>query len=196
MIEFIKGKVCEKTPATVVLEAVGIGYEMVIPLSTYDALPPENNDAKLYIHEIIREDAHILYGFATKAERDLFRLLQNVSGIGPKTAIGAISGMTIRELRTALAERDIKRLSKISGIGKKTAERIVVELSDKINPLEAFVSEEKESPLASIFRDAALALMQLGQTQDAAVKIVREISKSANPPKTTEEVIKLALSPR
>jgi Holliday junction DNA helicase, RuvA subunit len=196
MIEFIKGKICEKSPATAVIEACGIGYEMLIPLSTYDALPPEGGDMKLYVHEVIREDAHTLYGFATKAERDFFRLLQNVSGIGPKTAIGAISGMTIRDLRTALAERDIKRLSKISGIGKKTAERIIVELSDKVNPLEAFAAEEKESPLAGICRDAVLALTQLGQPQEAAIKTVRELSKSANPPKTAEEFIKLALTPR
>ena len=194
MITFIKGIVCEKSPATVVLEAAGIGYELIIPLSTYDALPPEGGEMKLLAHEVIREDAHILYGFATSAERDVFRLLQNVSGIGPKTAVGALSGMTVRELRTALAERDTKRLSKISGIGKKTAERIVVELSDKISPLEAFAPNEKESPLAAIYRDAILALTQLGQPQDAVVKTVREISQSPTPPKTAEEVIKLALT--
>ncbi|MCL1910440.1 MAG: Holliday junction branch migration protein RuvA [Kiritimatiellaeota bacterium] len=194
MISFIKGIVCEKTPATVVIETAGIGYEFIIPLSTYDALPPAGGEVKLLAHEVIREDAHLLYGFATEAERDIFRLLQNVSGIGPKTAVGALGGMTVRELRTALAERDTKRLSKISGIGKKTAERIVVELSDKINPLEAFTPEEKDSPLATIFRDAILALTQLGQPQDAVIKTVREISKSPNPPKTTEEVVKLALT--
>jgi len=194
MIEFIRGTVCEKSPATVILETNGIGYEMIIPLSTFDALPREGGEVKLLAHEVIREDAHLLYGFATKAERDLFRLLQNVSGIGPKTAIGALSGMSVHELRSALAERDVKRLSKISGIGKKTAERIVVELSDKINPIEAFAAENKESPLGAIYRDAVLALTQLGQSQDAVVKTVREIAKSPNPPKTTEEVIKLALT--
>jgi len=196
MICFIKGVVREKSPATVVLEAAGIGYEMTIPLSTYDVLPPEGRETMLFAHEIIREDAHLLYGFATKAERDLFRLLQNVSGIGPKTAIGAISGMSVRELRAALAERDVRRLSKISGIGKKTAERIVVELSDKVSPLETFSAGEKESPLAAVYRDAVLALTQLGQPQDAVVKTVREIANSANPPKTTEEVVKLALMSR
>ena len=194
MIDFIKGIVHEKSPASVILECAGIGYEFIIPLSTYDALPPDGGETKLLAHEVIREDAHTLYGFASKAERELFRLLQNVSGIGPKTAIGAISGMSIRELRTALAERDVKRLSKISGIGKKTAERIVVELSDKINPLEAFAPADKESPLTAIYRDAVLALTQLGQPQDAVIKTVREISKSPTPPQTTEEVIKLALS--
>ena len=194
MISFIKGIVCEKTPATVVLDVGGVGYEFVIPLSTYDAIPPEGGTMKLLAHEIIREDAHILYGFATAAERDIFRLLQNVSGIGPKTAVGALSGMTVRELRSALAERDTKRLAKISGIGKKTAERIVVELSDKVSPLETFASTEKESQLSTIYRDAILALTQLGQPQDAVVKTVREISKLPTPPKTAEEVIKLALT--
>ena len=194
MISFIKGTVCEKTPATVVLDVGGVGYEFVIPLSTYDAIPPEGGTMKLLAHEIIREDAHILYGFATAAERDIFRLLQNVSGIGPKTAVGALSGMTVRELRSALAERDTKRLARISGIGKKTAERIVVELSDKVSPLETFATTEKESQLSTIYRDAILALTQLGQAQDAVVKTVREISKSPTPPKTAEEVIKLALT--
>lgn len=195
MIDFLRGTLDQKTPTTVVLEVGGIGYEVCIPLSTFDALPPEGSSCKLVIHDHIREDTHVLYGFATKAERDLFRMLQNVSGIGPKTALGAISGMSLRELRMCIAQRDSKRLAKLPGIGKKTSERIVIELSDKIDPLEAF-SSETESPLSGMFRDAVLALTALGHTQESAVKTVRTISQSSNPPDTTEEIIKLALTPK
>lgn len=196
MIDFICGTLHDKTPTSVIVEAGGIGYEVLIPLSTFDILPPEDHTYKLYIHDHIREDAHLLFGFATKPERDFFRMLQNVSGIGPKTALGAISGMSIRELRTCVAERDVRRLAKLPGIGKKTAERIAIELSDKINPLEAFTANETESPLQGMFRDAVLALTALGHSQDVAVKTVRAISQSPTPPQTTEEIIKLALSLR
>jgi len=195
MIDFLHGTLDQKSPTTVVLAVGGVGYEVWIPLSTFDALPSIGNTCKLVIHDHIREDAHVLYGFATKAERDLFRMLQNVSGIGPKTALGAISGMSLRELRVCIAQRDSKRLTKLPGIGKKTAERIVIELHDKIDPLEAFASDT-ESPLDGMFRDAVLALTTLGHTQEAAVKTVRTISQSSNPPNTTEDIIKLALTPQ
>ncbi|MGI5868989.1 MAG: Holliday junction branch migration protein RuvA [Kiritimatiellia bacterium] len=195
MIAFLSGTLFEKTPADVVIDVNGVGYEVLIPLSTYDALPPEGRPCRLLIHDHIREDTHLLFGFATTGERDIFRLLQNVSGIGPKTALGALGGMSVRELRTCIAERDAKRLAKLPGIGKKTAERIAVELHDKIDPLEAFAAPA-ESPLSEKFRDAVLALTALGHTQDAAVKTVRAIAQSPNPPQTTEEIVKLALTPR
>ena len=196
MIAFLSGTLFDKSPAQVVLDVNGVGYELLIPLGTYDALPPEGRPCRLLVHDHVREDAHVLFGFATAAERDLFRLLQNVSGIGPKTALGAISGMSARELRTSIAERDVKRLSKLPGIGKKTAERIAVELHDKIDPLEAFAADAPETPLSANCRDAVLALTALGHAQESAVKAVRAISQSPNPPQTTEEIIKLALSPR
>ncbi len=196
MIDFLTGKLVDKTPASVVVDIGGIGYAVIIPLSTFDVLPPEGHTFKLHIHDYVREDAHLLFGFATKPERDFFRMLQNVSGIGPKTALGAISGMSIRELRTCIAERDSKRLSTLQGIGKKTAERIVIELSDKINPLEAFTADAQESPLSGMCRDAILALTTLGHSQDTALKTVRALSQSPNPPKTTEEFIKRALLPQ
>lgn len=196
MIAFLSGTLFDKSPAQVVLDVNGVGYELLIPLGTYDALPPEGRPCRLLVHDHVREDAHLLFGFATAGERDLFRLLQNVSGIGPKTALGALSGMSVRELRTCIAERDVKRLAKLPGIGKKTAERIAVELNDKINPLEAFAADPAESPLSANCRDAVLALTALGHTQEAAVKAVRAISQSPAPPETTEEIIKLALSPR
>lgn len=196
MIAFLSGTLFEKSPAEIILEVHGIGYELLIPLSTYDRLPPEGHPCKLLVHDHIREDAHLLFGFASPSERELFRLLLNVSGIGPKTALSALSGMNPRELRTCIAERNIKRLAKLPGIGKKTAERITVELNDKINPLESFAADPDESPLSANCRDAVLALTALGHTQDAAIKAVRAISQSPNPPQSTEDIIKLALSPK
>ena len=195
MIDFLYGTLCEKNLASVVIDVNGIGYELMIPLSTFDVLPPEGQKCKLLTHDYIREDTHVLFGFASKGERDFFRLLQNVSGIGPKTALGAISGMSIRELQICLVEKDAKRLAKLPGIGKKTAERLVLELHDKINPLEALSSPD-ESPLSDKYRDAALALTALGNAPEAALKTVRMISQLPNPPETTEDIIKQALSSR
>ena len=195
MIDFLEGIIHEKTTTNVVINVSGVGYEVIIPLSTSDVLPPEGERCHLLIHDYIREDAHVLYGFAAKRERDFFRLIQGVSGIGPKTALGAISAMSVRELRRCIADRDSKLLSKLPGIGKKTADRIVLELHDKINPLEAMAAEDSP-PLGDKYRDAVLALTALGNTQEAAAKMVLTISQSPNPPATTEEIIKQALASR
>ena len=133
MITFLSGKLIEAIPTHVVVDVNGVGYEALIPLSSFDKLPPPGQPVKLLTQLIVREDAHILYGFMTSAERDLFRLLiHSVSGIGPKTALNILSGMNVAAFRGAVASSDVKSLSQISGVGKKTAERIVVELRDKI----------------------------------------------------------------
>src|SRR5215471_20884247 len=133
MISFLHGKLIEALPTQVVLEVNGVGYEVLIPLSSYDKLPQPGQELKLLTHLAVREDAHTLYGFATSAERDLFRLLINtVSGIGPKIALNILSGVSVTAFRGAVAGGDVKALSQISGVGRKTAERIVVELKDKI----------------------------------------------------------------
>ena len=196
MITFLNGILYDKNPASVVIEVNGIGYEVLISLSTFDNLPVEGKTCKLFIHEHIRDDAHILFGFYTEVERQIFRLLQNVSGIGPKIALGAISGMSIRELQACIVERDAKRLAKLPGIGKKTAERMIVELADKINPLEVLSADYVEAPLSSNFRDAIMALAALGHTHETATRAIRQIAQSPNPPETTEEIIKLALTPK
>src|SRR5512140_3308878 len=133
MISFLKGKLVEALPTQVVLDVNGVGYEALIPLSSYDKLPQPGQEVKLLTHLAVREDAHTLYGFMTAAERELFRLLINtVSGIGPKIALNILSGIAVTAFRGAVANGDVKALSQISGVGKKTAERIVVELKDKI----------------------------------------------------------------
>src|SRR5215468_9819170 len=133
MISFLHGTLIEALPTQVVVDVQGVGYEALIPLSSYDKLPQPGQEIKLLTHLAVREDAPTLYGFMTGAERDLFRMLINtVSGIGPKIALNVLSGMTVTAFRGAVAKQDVKALSQISGVGKKTAERIVVELKDKI----------------------------------------------------------------
>jgi holliday junction DNA helicase RuvA len=135
MITFLRGKVVEAKPTQVILDVGGVGYEALIPISSYDKLPEPGGETLLLTHLAIREDAHVLYGFMSTGERDLFRLLiSSVSGIGPKIALNALNGMTVTSFRGAVSNGDIKTISRISGIGKKTAERIVVELRDKIGP--------------------------------------------------------------
>jgi Holliday junction DNA helicase RuvA len=133
MITFLHGKLLEALPTHVVIDVHGVGYEALIPLSSFDKLPQPGGDVKLLTQLIVREDAHVLYGFMSEAERELFRMLINsVSGIGPKTALNILSGMNPVAFRGAVSGGDVKALSQISGVGKKTAERIVVELKDKI----------------------------------------------------------------
>src|SRR5947209_12787159 len=133
MIAYLHGKLVDALPTQVTVEVNGVGYEALIPLSSYDKLPKPGLEVMLLTHLVIREDAHVLYGFVTAEERELFRLLINtVSGIGPKIALNVLSGMNATAFRGAVANGDVKALSQISGVGKKTAERIVVELKDKV----------------------------------------------------------------
>src|SRR5258708_29954763 len=133
MITFLTGILIDSLPTQVTIEVNGVGYEVLIPLSSFDKLPAPGNAVHLLTHLVVREDAHVLYGFMTAAERELFRMLINtVSGIGPKIALNVLSGISVTAFRGAVANQDIKLLSQISGVGKKTAERIVVELKDKV----------------------------------------------------------------
>src|SRR3954463_3544555 len=161
MIHFLRGKLVEALPTQIVVDVGGVGYEVLIPLSSFDKLPARGGDLTILTHLSIREDAHVLYGFMTASERDMFRLLIHaVSGIGPKTALNILSGINIGALRSAVAMGDVKSLSQISGVGKKTAERIVVELKDKIGKsiaLEPGVGRAALSPEDEKFSDAIAA---------------------------------------
>jgi Holliday junction DNA helicase RuvA len=133
MISFLQGKLVDALPTSVTVNVNGVGYDVLIPLSSFDKLPQPGGEVTILTHLVVREDAHVLYGFMTVAERELFRMLiNNVSGIGPKTALNVLSGMNAVTFRGAVASGDVKSLSQISGVGKKTAERIVVELRDKV----------------------------------------------------------------
>jgi len=197
MITFLHGKLIEALPTQVTLAVNGVGYEVLIPLSSFDKLPHPGHDVKLLTQLVVREDSHTLYGFATAAERDLFRLLINsVSGIGPKTALNILSGMNAVTFRGAVANGDVKALSQISGVGKKTAERIVVELRDKIGAAgawEASSARRALSPADQKINDAVLALMALGFKQVDAHDAVRAAQPVLGPQATVEDVVRACL---
>jgi len=197
MITFLHGKLIEALPTQVTLAVNGVGYEVLIPLSSFDKLPHPGHDVKLLTQLVVREDSHTLYGFATAAERDLFRLLINsVSGIGPKTALNILSGMNAVTFRGAVANGDVKALSQISGVGKKTAERIVVELRDKIGAAgawEASSAQRALSPADQKINDAVLALMALGFKQVDAHDAVRAAQPVLGPQATVEDVVRACL---
>ena len=197
MITFLHGKLVEALPTQVIIDVNGVGYEALIPLSSFEKLPPPGGDVKLLTQLVIREDAHTLYGFMTVAERDLFRLLVNsVSGIGPKTALNILSGMNPVAFRGAVANSDVKSLSQISGVGRKTAERIVVELRDKIGAAgawEAASARHVLSPDDQKINDAALALMALGFKQVEAHDAVRASQTMLGAKATVEELVRACL---
>lgn len=167
----------ESLPTQVVIEVNGVGYQVFIPLSSYDHLPTVGSKFRILTHLVVREDAHILYGFARAVERDLFRLLiQHVTGIGPKLGLAVLSGMSVEFFKSCVVTGDIAGISKISGVGKKTAERIVVELKDKVGVAaewEASSLKHGPSPSDAQLHDAVLALISLGYKQVDAHKAVK-----------------------
>lgn len=197
MITFLRGKVVEAKPTQVILDVGGVGYEALIPISSYDKLPEPGGETLLLTHLAIREDAHVLYGFMSTGERDLFRLLiSSVSGIGPKIALNALNGMTVTSFRGAVSNGDIKTISRISGIGKKTAERIVVELRDKIGPAggwEAAAEGRGADEKDAIFNDSVMALEALGIKQSDAVKSVRAARAALGSQSKVEELVRACL---
>ena len=197
MISFLHGKLVEALPTQVTVDVHGVGYEVLIPLSSFDNLPPPGGDVKLLTQLVVREDAHILYGFASAPERELFRLLVNsVSGIGPKTALNLLSGMYPVAFRGAVANRDVKALSQIPGVGKKTAERIVVELRDKIGAAGAWEASSAARSLSAAdqkLNDAVLALMALGFKQVEAHDAVRAAQAMLGDAATVEALVRASL---
>jgi Holliday junction DNA helicase RuvA len=197
MITFLHGKLVEALPTQVTVAVNGVGYEVLIPLSSYTKLPPAGQEVKLLTQLVVREDAHTLYGFMTAEERDLFRLLiDNVSGIGPKTALNILSGMNPVAFRGAVANGDVRALARISGVGKKTAERIVVELRDKIGAAGAWQAASAAhalSPADQKINDAVLALMALGFKQGEAHDAVRAAQSALGPQATVEELVRAVL---
>jgi Holliday junction DNA helicase RuvA len=197
MIHFLHGKLIEALPTQVTVDVHGVGYEVLIPLSSFDKLPSPGSDVKLLTHLAIREDAHVLYGFMTAAERNIFRLLiHTVSGIGPKIALNLLSGMNVTALRGAVANGDVKALSQISGVGKKTAERIVVELRDKIGPVGAWEASSAQRALSAADQkvsDAVLALLALGFKQVEAHDGVRAAQSKLGEGATVEDLVRACL---
>lgn len=195
MIEYIKGELTEITPAMAVIECNGLGYGINVSLNTYSAIQGKK-EVKLYIYESIREDAYILYGFATKQERELFLLLISVSGIGGNTARMILSALTPSELCNVISSGNDKLLKTVKGIGLKTAQRIIVDLKDKISTTDIGTSTTS-APISitannEIYEEAIAALTMLGFVQAPSQKVVAAILKE-EPEAAVEKVIKLAL---
>ena len=174
MYESIKGKLIDKLPSKAIVEAFGIGYRLMIPLSTYTQLPALDSDVRLFLSQVVREDSSTLYAFLAKEERDLFEVLITVSGIGPKTGLALIGHIEMGAFERAISTADVRLLSKVPGIGKKTAERLVIEMRDKFKG----GPKGKTAPLVSkeggIFGDALNALLNLGYNPLDAQKAVRQ----------------------
>lgn len=191
MIEFIKGEIAEITPTYAVIECSGIGYMLCITLSTYSAL--ENvKSAKLLVHEVLREDTHQLYGFISEQERQLFRLLIGVSGVGANTARMILSSIPAPELEAVIAAGDHSRLKNVKGIGTKTAQRIIVDLRDKIKQGDdSLINQTVKS--SEVYDEALLALVMLGFSRPQSQKVLKKIFET-DPTIKVEMAIKKALA--
>lgn len=192
MIGKLTGKLLEKHPPHVLLDVNGVGYELDVPMSTLYVLPHIGEATALYTHLVVREDAQLLYGFASRAERETFRQLIKVSGIGPKIALAVLSGMTADELATAVEGEDAARLAKVPGIGKKTAERLVLELRGKLagtTALQAKVATGLFAAQASARDDVANALMALGYNEKEAMAAIKPLPEDVS----VNDGIRLAL---
>jgi len=190
MYEYIKGKIIEKNPSYIVIDANGIGYFVSISLNTYSVVE-ENQIMLIYVHQIVREDAHQLYGFATKLEREIFRLLISVSGIGANTARLMLSSLTPSEIQKAVSTENVNVLKGVKGIGIKTAQRTIIELKDKMIKVET--SGEVPVTKSNIVKEEALsALIMLGFAKNVAEKAIDKIL-SENSEIKVEDLVKKSL---
>jgi Holliday junction DNA helicase RuvA len=196
MIGFLRGKLVHKAPPFLVLDVQGVGYEVEAPMTTFYDLPAINEEIKLHTHLVVREDAHILFGFSAEAERTLFRTLIKVNGVGPKMALTILSGQSAEEFHRCIQDNDTQTLVRLPGVGKKTAERLIIEMRDRLPGL-------GDSPMAGINnvgaaapsvgnpkQEAVSALCSLGYKPLDASKMVQNISTEG---KSCEDIIRLAL---
>ena len=193
MIDYIKGSVAELNPAYVVIDNHGIGFMLNISLSTYDVIAAAGQDeAMLYTYEVIREDAHLLYGFATKREREAFLQLISVSGVGPNIARMILSSMSVDEFSQAVAGNNVAMFKAVKGVGAKTAQRIIVDLKDKIKPADSTLLNQTSTATSEVFDEALAALVMLGFTQQTSQKVLKSLF-SSHPTLTVEQAIKMSL---
>ena len=194
MIAFLRGNILSKSPTEIVLDVNGVGYGVHISLSTFSALDESESEVKLFTYLHVREDAMMLYGFATEREREIFKMLIGVSGIGPKMAQGILSGMNADEFRNAILSENISSLTSISGVGRKTAERLVMELRDKFGKMEITSPLAISKQTSNVRGEVLLALTSLGFTRNDAEQVVRNVLKEANTDQLPlEEIIRRAL---
>lgn len=195
MISHLRGTLLERHPNQVIVDVQGVGYEVAIPVSAYSSLPEPGGAVALHIHMHVREDTLALFGFLTKEDKALFEKLIGVSGIGPKLAITALSGLTSEDLRTAIRNGAVEQLVRIPGVGKKTAERMVLELRDKMGPASAasaVAGGDAKSPFGSIEEDVISALMNFGASRPAAEAAVTK-ARSASEPNEFDALFRRAL---
>jgi Holliday junction DNA helicase RuvA len=196
MIALLTGRLAFKAPTHLALDVQGVGYEVIVPLSTYYNLPALNDTVSLNIHTHVREDAIQLFGFVTQQEKDAFVLLTTVSGIGPKSALGILSALPVPDLVSAVQAADVEKLEAVPGIGKKTAGRIVLELKDKVmklHPALAQSSETSSMGTDATFDDALSALTNLGYRVQDAKEVLKQVKKSKVGSITLQELIRETL---
>lgn len=199
MIVYLRGVLAEKSPSRAVIEAAGVGYAAEIPLSTYDRLPATGEEVKLLTVHCVREDDEALYGFSTEPERNLFSLLTTVQGVGPRIALAILSGGSSGEIALAITGGNHKRLAAVKGVGRKTAEKICLELKDKVNAVEALAARSTAaSPVAgdARLRDALLALEQLGFAAETANRMVSAAIAAGCTAGDAQSLVRAALASR
>jgi holliday junction DNA helicase RuvA len=191
MIGSVRGRIASKTPPQLMVEVGGVGYEIEAPMSTFFLLPSVGEEVFLLTHLVVREDAHILYGFGTDAERRLFRSLIKVSGVGPKIALALLSGINVETFALCVQNQDIAALTKVPGIGRKTAERLVVEMKDRLGPpSETAFYAVASAPGANPEAEAFGALVALGYKPAEATRLLKAAGPGTH---STEELIRRAL---
>ncbi|WP_373820075.1 Holliday junction branch migration protein RuvA [Glaesserella sp.] len=198
MIGRLHGKILEKSPPEMVLDVQGVGYELLLPMTSFYNLPAVNEDVTIFTHLVVREDAHLLFGFAQKQDRTLFRELIKTNGVGPKLALAILSAMSVSQFATAVEQEELAKLTKIPGIGRKTAERLLVELKGKFKGMaqsDFFVEQSSEPHIVAHesndpAAEAAEALVALGYKPADAEKMIKKLNKSGM---TSEQLIREAL---
>jgi len=194
MIGFIRGKLFSKTPPQLVVDVQGVGYEVEAPMTTFYDLPALGEEVQLFTHLVIRDDAHILFAFSTESDRKMFRALIKVNGVGPKLALTILSGQSAEEFHRCIHDNDVQALVRLPGIGKKTAERLIIEMRDRLPDSVESTESGQSVSVAQIQvnpkQEAISALCALGYKPQDASKMVQNIAQED---KTCEDIIKLAL---
>jgi Holliday junction DNA helicase RuvA len=194
MIGFLRGRLTAKQPPSLVIEVSGVGYEIEAPMSTFYGLPAVGSDVHLFTHLVVREDAHILFGFATERERRLFRELLKVSNVGPKLALALLSGMSVDNFLMCIEAQEVDALVRIPGVGRKTAERLLIEMKDRIRHLDALpgvaAAAGAAQPQSGAQAEAFSALVALGYKPAEVTRLLKGVDPAAQ---TTEDIIRRAL---
>jgi len=192
MIAWLRGELLEKQPPTLLLNVNGVGYELEAPMSTFYELPAVNETVTLFVHMVVREDAQLLFAFSSKQQRELFRSLIKVNGVGPKVALAVLSTLSVQELLQCMADEDVTQLCKVPGIGKKTAQRLVVEMKDRLEKEFGDIALENsisDSGSTNDRNDAIAALVSLGYKNADARRVIKALPADLS----SEELIRQAL---